>query len=131
MIQQFQTLILIVLSLILKKIMSSLTYSMKACQERRLSKQISMQDFKKAYYIKEDNVIFNLLDESRSRVAIVETDIDAGFLKGLVDEHIDSFEAYTGIITNQNTSSNMTSIYGPSSPGTMKVENFMLSQINT
>lgn len=81
--------------------------------------------------IKEDNVIFNLLDESRSRVAIVETDIDAGFLKGLVDEHIDSFEAYTGIITNQNTSSNMTSIYGPSSPGTMKVENFMLSQINT
>lgn len=80
--------------------------------------------------MKEENVIFNLIDENRSRVAVVETDISADFLQGLVDEHEDNFEDYTAIITNQNTANNMTAIYGPSSPGTLNVERFMISQIN-
>lgn len=80
--------------------------------------------------MKEGNVVFNLLDENRSRVAVVETDISADFLQGTVSDYSDTFEAYTPIITNQSTSNNMTAIYGPSSPGTMKTERFMIGQIN-
>lgn len=81
--------------------------------------------------MKEGHVVFNLLDEDRSRVAVVETDIDAGFLQGLVEDYSDTFEAYTPIITNQRTSNNMTAIYGPSSPGTVNTERFMINQMNT
>src|SRR5699024_8751901 len=81
--------------------------------------------------IVEGHVFFNLLDEDRSRVAVVETDIDAGFLQGLVEDYSDTFEAYTPIITNQRTSNNMTAIYGPSSPGTVNTERFMINQMNT
>lgn len=78
----------------------------------------------------EGNVVFNLIDESRSRVAVVNTNIKADFLKGLVEDYEDTFEDYTAIITNQQTSNNITAIYGPSSPGNIDVERFMISQIN-
>lgn len=81
--------------------------------------------------MKEGNVVFNLVDESRSRVAVVETDISADFLQGHVESYSDIFEAYTPIITNQQTSNNKTAIYGPSSPDTMNTERFMITQINT
>ncbi|HBV22788.1 MAG TPA: hypothetical protein DEB42_03230 [Jeotgalicoccus sp.] len=81
--------------------------------------------------MKEGNVVFNLVDESRSRVAVVETDITADFLKGHVESYSDIFEAYTPIITNQQTANNKTAIYGPSSPDTINTERFMITQINT
>ena len=81
--------------------------------------------------MKEGNVVFNLVDESRSRVAVVETDISADFLQGHVESYSDIFEAYTPIITNQQTSNNKTAIDGPSSPDTMNTERFMITQINT
>lgn len=81
--------------------------------------------------MKEGNVVFNLVDENRSRVAVVETDITADFLKGHVESYSDIFEAYTPIITNQQTSNNMTAIYGPSSPGSSRTERFIISQLNT
>jgi Uncharacterized protein conserved in bacteria len=81
--------------------------------------------------MKEGNVVFNLIDENRSRVAVVETDIAADFLKGHVESYSDTFEAYTPIITNQQTSNNKTAIYGPSSPGEINTERFMITQVNT
>lgn len=81
--------------------------------------------------MKEGNAVFNLVDESRSRVAVVETDIAADFLKGHVESYSDIFESYTPIITNQQTANNKTAIYGPSSPGTINTERFMITQINT
>ncbi|CEA02201.1 YycH protein [Jeotgalicoccus saudimassiliensis] len=80
--------------------------------------------------MKEGNVVFNLIDENRSRVAVVETSITADFLKGHVESYSDIFEAYTPIITNQRTSNNKTAIYGPSSPGSSRTERFMISQVN-
>lgn len=80
--------------------------------------------------MKEGNVIFNLIDESRSRVAVVTTDISADFLRGTVADYDDTFENYTAIITNQQTSNNMTAIYGPSSTEPIDVERFMIGQIN-
>ena len=80
--------------------------------------------------MKEGNVVFNLVDESRTRVAVVETDISADFLKAHVESYGDIFEDYTPIITNQQTSNNMTAIYGPSSPGNVNTERFMISQVN-
>lgn len=80
--------------------------------------------------LKEGNVVFNLIDESRSRVAVVETDVSADFLKGQVQSYSDSFEAYTPIITNQQTSNSKTAIYGPSSPGNINIERFMIAQVN-
>lgn len=81
--------------------------------------------------MKEGNVVFNLVDESRSRVAVVTTDIAADFLQGHVESYSDVFEAYTPIITNQQTSNNKTAIYGPSSPDAINTERFMITQINT
>ena len=81
--------------------------------------------------MKEGNVVFNLIDENRSRVAVVETDIAADLLKGHVESYSDTFEAYTPIITNQQTSNSKTAIYGPSSPGEINTERFMITQVNT
>lgn len=81
--------------------------------------------------MREGDVIFNLIDENRSRVAVVTTDISADFLKNIVVDYDDTFENYTAIITNQQTSNNMTAIYGPSSPESIAVERFIIAQINT
>lgn len=81
--------------------------------------------------MKEGDVIFNLVDESRSRVAVVTTDISADFLRSIVADYDNTFESYTPIITNQQTSNNMTAIYGPSSPESINVERFMIGQVNT
>lgn len=103
-------------------------------QMLRLSHDSTLPDFtfdRIVVDMKEGNVVFNLVDESRSRVAVVETDISADFLQGHVESYSDIFEAYTPIITNQQTSNNKTAIYGPSSPDTMNTERFMITQINT
>ncbi|WP_020007158.1 YycH family regulatory protein [Salinicoccus albus] len=75
-----------------------------------------------------DNVTFYLLNESLDRVAVANTDIGSSYLLSILEDYEDSFESYTGLITNQSTSNNKTAIYGPSDPGEMDIQNFLSSQ---
>lgn len=78
--------------------------------------------------IASDNVTFFMLNEALDKVAVANTDIDSSYLLSIVEKYEDSFEDYTGIITNQRTSNNKTAIYGPSDPGEVDVENFLSTQ---
>ncbi len=75
-----------------------------------------------------EHVTFFMLNEGLDKVAVANTDIDSSYLLSIVDKYEDSFENYTGIITNQKTSNNKTAIYGPSDPGKVSVENFLSTQ---
>lgn len=75
-------------------------------------------------------VTFYLLNESLDRVAVAQTDIDSAYLLSIVDEYETSFEAYTPVITNQQTSNNKTAIYGPDDPGEVSIETFLSTQIS-
>lgn len=80
--------------------------------------------------IGEDNVDFYLINDELDRVAIAETNLDSEYLISILDDYEDSFEPYSGVITNQQTSNSKTAIYGPSDPGELPVERFLSSQIN-
>jgi len=75
-----------------------------------------------------ETVTFFMLNESLDKVAVANTDIESEYLLSIVEKYEDSFEDYTGIITNQQTSNNKTAIYGPSDPGEVNVENFLSTQ---
>lgn len=81
--------------------------------------------------IASDKVTFFMLNEALDRVAVATTDIESSYLLSIVEKYEDSFEDYTGIITNQETSNNKMAIYGPSDPGDVKVENFLSTQHST
>lgn len=75
-----------------------------------------------------ENVTFYLLNEALDRVAVANTNIDSSYLLSILEQYEDSFESYTGLITNQSTSNSKTAIYGPSDPGEMDTQNFLSSQ---
>ncbi|MXQ51615.1 hypothetical protein GQ671_10110 [Salinicoccus hispanicus] len=75
-------------------------------------------------------VTFFMLNEALDRVAVAQTDMESDYLLSIVNDYEDSFEDYTGLITNQQTANNKTAIYGPDAPGEVSVMSFLSAQIS-
>lgn len=77
-----------------------------------------------------DKVVFNLLNEKRTEFVSYETNVNTENLIGVLNHNQKEFEDYTSIITNDRTSNTLTAIYGPTSPGRQKIQQFIPSTIN-
>lgn len=80
--------------------------------------------------LSEENVDFYFVNDELDRVAIAPTNLESEYLLSILDDYEDSFEQYSGVITNQQTSNSKTAIYGPSNPESLSVENFLFTQID-